>query len=294
MLRTPRLILLICSLALAASSLSCAGAPSPAPAPPTYTRATVFDPAKRYSLVFHDEFNGDQLDRKLWRTEMRWGPETQGLLEHYSPEALRVRNGVLTITASKSKSGRPYTSGAVASFDSFHFTYGYVEMRAKTPAGQGLFPCFWLLPRDRSGSDEIDVLELLGNEPGRAFFTLHYFDGPKRGKYHSWYDGPDFSTGFHTFGADWQPGSVVWYVDGVERYRVKNVHVPSIPMYLIANFSVGGPWGGPPDDTAPFPSDFQIDYIRVYQGRASDSSTVSADDASQSQKGEAAPVSAQE
>lgn len=284
MLRTRRLILLTLSLALAASSTSCATAPSRTPARRSDTGAAVFDPAEHYRLVFRDEFDGTQLDRKVWRTEMRWGPETQGELQRYSPEALRVANGVLTITASKSKSDRPYTSGTIASFGRFDLRYGYVEMRAKIPAGRGLWPAFWLRPDDASRTAEIDVLEMLGAAPGRPFFTLHYegAGGAAGGYYHSWFNGSDLSTGFHTYGADWQPGSVVWYVDGIERYRVKDPRVPAVRMYVIANLSVGGAWGGPPNRTTPFPAEYRIDYIRVYQRRAPDPSSAGAIDASRS------------
>jgi hypothetical protein len=35
-------------------------------------------------------------------------------------------------------------------------------------------------------------------------------------------------------------------------------------MYLLANLAVGGDWPGDPDETTPFPSYFEIDYIKVW------------------------------
>jgi beta-glucanase (GH16 family) len=35
-------------------------------------------------------------------------------------------------------------------------------------------------------------------------------------------------------------------------------------MYLIANLAVGGKFTTPPDQSTPFPSSLQIDYIRVW------------------------------
>jgi len=61
------------------------------------------------------------------------------------------------------------------------------------------------------------------------------------------YQGPDYSAGYHTFGVDWRPGLLMWYVDGVERYRVSNQNVPSGPMYILANLAVGGTWPGDPE-----------------------------------------------
>ena len=75
---------------------------------------------------------------------------------------------------------------------------------------------------------------------------------------------PDFSADFYTFAVDWEPGSIVWYVDGVER-ALTTKGVPDEPMYLIANLAVGGDWPGNPDATTVFPGYMDIDYIRVYQ-----------------------------
>ena len=57
----------------------------------------------------------------------------------------------------------------------------------------------------------------------------------------------------------------MWFVDGVETGRYEGDDVSSEQMYLIANLAVGGNFPGPPDASTPFPSSFEIDWIRVYQ-----------------------------
>jgi beta-glucanase (GH16 family) len=59
---------------------------------------------------------------------------------------------------------------------------------------------------------------------------------------------------------------MIWYVDGVERYRVTR-NVPSDPMIVISNLTVGGPesWSGAPDRYTAFPAHYKIDYVRVFQ-----------------------------
>jgi beta-glucanase (GH16 family) len=65
-----------------------------------------------------------------------------------------------------------YTSGVLCS--TLEQQYGYFEARLKVPAGQGLWPAFWLLGNEGStGVNEIDVHEILGQQPGTVYMTDH-------------------------------------------------------------------------------------------------------------------------
>lgn len=219
----------------------------------------------RGAVIFEDEFSGSRLDRARWQTEMEWGRKTTGELQRYDDSALVVDGGALTVVASKTPDGdRPYSSGAIATFDRFEFTYGYAEIRARMPSGQGLWPAFWLASTDPAIGSEIDVVEFLGHEPDTVHLAMHYDSDGEHFEPQVTYRGEDFTRGWHTFGVEWSPGAVVWYVDGVERAR-RVVGVPSTPMYLIANMAVGGEWPGDPDPTTEFPASYEIDYIRVYE-----------------------------
>jgi beta-glucanase (GH16 family) len=220
-----------------------------------------------YRLVFAEEFDGKRLNTSRWQSALPWGRTNKDEYQYYSASALKQRGGQLTITASKTAShGKQYTSGAITTASSYTFKYGYTEMRAQLPAGAGLWSAFWLMTRKPGVFDEIDVVELVGSDPNKANLVLHYGTANNRGKAMGSYRGPDCSAGFHTFGVDWEPNLLVWYIDGVERYRVTQ-HVPKDPMFLIANLTVGGPdsWSGPPDRYTVFPGRMVIDSIRVYQ-----------------------------
>lgn len=220
-----------------------------------------------YRLAFHDEFTGPKWNDRVWATSLPWGNTNGDEQQYYTPAAVSQRGGLLTLTARRQDTrGMPYSSGIISTFRRYSFTYGYVEMRAKMPAGTGLWSAFWLPPTTPGSFEEIDVMELLGSDPSQGFAVLHYGSAARRGKSVGSYRSPDFSTGFHTFAIDWSPGSLVWYVDGVERHRVSE-NVPSTPMYLIANLAVGGQksWSGAVDRYTEFPAQFQIDYIRVFQ-----------------------------
>lgn len=164
-----------------------------------------------------------------------------------------------------------YLSGIINTYEAFKFTHGYVETRAKVPAGPGLWPAFWLLPTHYvEDVPEIDVMEFLGQYRNEVYHTYHYFDVPA-----GWQArrtpsfetiGPDYSRDFHVYSASWDPAQIIWYVDGVETRRVNrnDYKIANQAMYLIANLAVGGTWPGAPDSTTSFPAEFEIDYIRAY------------------------------
>jgi beta-glucanase (GH16 family) len=244
-------------------------------------------PGAGWDLVFADEFSAPALDTSKWHTCFYWAPttctiETNNELELYTANNVSVGGGNLKLQARKQNAvgwnGKTfgYTSGMVSTGGSpwsspakapgFTFTYGYVEARVKVPAGKGLWPAFWLLPNDHSWPPEIDVMEIIGDRPNETNMHYHFVkaDG-SHGDVGTAWTGPDFSAGYHTFGVDWQPGSLVWYVDGVERARYTGSAVTSKASYVLLNLAVGGNWPGSPDASTTFPADYLVDYVRVYQ-----------------------------
>jgi beta-glucanase (GH16 family) len=231
-------------------------------------------------LVFFDGFDGTALDTTKWNTAYPWGGSGCCTLggnaeeEWYTPDQVTVQGGALHLVGvPKPTNGMPYASGMISSGPTqssplkFDFQYGYYEARVKIPAGQGLWPAFWTGNGDLSWPPEMDVMEILGNHPDTWYGTVHYLDpaGTHQSDGTSWV-GPDFSKDWHSFGIDWQPGKLVWYVDGVAQKTVTAAsEVQSKRAYLMANLAVGGSWPGNPDNTTPFPADYQVDYILVCQ-----------------------------
>jgi beta-glucanase (GH16 family) len=241
-----------------------------------------------WELVFSDEFEATQLNSNLWNTQYFYGRTNDGNneLQYYTPESVTLVNGKLRLTAiAQTIDGvRPnpipnsneyayipetfkYQSGMISSHDKQAMTYGYMEMRAKIPAGQGLWSAFWTLPQSKRWPPEISITEVLGKDPNTSHSTLHFYDAskPKNQGYRAIpYSTVNLSTDFHTFAVRWEAGKVTWYFDGNE-IRTETTDVPTEPMYLLANLAVGAEWPGYPDATTPFPSMMEIDYIRVYQ-----------------------------
>ena len=76
--------------------------------------------------------------------------------------------GCLRDVAASSNYLNPITSAKLTTKESFSFKYGRMEVRAKLPAGDWIWPAIWMMPKDdkygvwpRSG--EIDLMESRGN-----------------------------------------------------------------------------------------------------------------------------------
>jgi beta-glucanase (GH16 family) len=162
--------------------------------------------------------------------------------------------------------GYKYSSGMVQSYYAHTQTYGYFEMRAKLPAGQGVWPAFWLLPADGSWPPEIDIMEVLGHEMNTLHTTVHTNESNRHTSKGTSHVVPDMSSDFHNYGVNWQPDFITWYFDGRQVFKVPTPADLHKPMYMIANITVGGNWPGMPDRTTPWPAEMQIDYIRAYSG----------------------------
>lgn len=228
-----------------------------------------------WRMVFRDEFDGAALG-DVWHTAQYWDSDHTVVggaeLQAYDATGVSLSDGLLHLTARPDNAyGVPYVSGLVQTGGddnvpakpTFNFRYGYLEVRAKMPAGQGLWPAIWMMPASHDDDNgELDVLEMIGSDPTTAHFALHR-NGT--GTADEWL-GANLSRTFHTFGVDWQPDHVSWYVDGIERARVTD---PALicpeAMYPILNVAVGGDWAGVPDATTQFPASMDVDFVRVWQ-----------------------------
>jgi len=138
-------------------------------------------------------------------------------------------------------------------------------MRARMPKGTGLWPTFWLLPKDRSWPPEIDIIEILGQEPTVLHTNAHskatgvHTDAPDVIRV------PDTSADFHLYAVDWQKDEIRWYFDGFEVARAPTPADMHKPMYILAGLPIGGHWVGRPDESTHFPAVLTIDWIRAYR-----------------------------
>lgn len=253
--------------------------------------STPFD-VSGFNLILNEEFDGDSLDRNIWKTSLAWGPdeiinrEMQYFVNLFDNDEVNYNPFVFTGTTLQitgiptpaeelaAANNQPYLSGVINSQDNFSFTYGYVEMNAKVASGRGLLSTFFLFNQSfEDNQPEIDILEYIGDRSNTAYQTYHYYDSNRSrygtGERHSsptmQYDaGFDFASGFHTYGVLWEPELAIWYIDGIEVGRLEGPRVSDEPMNIVSQLVLGSEWIGAPDAAA-IPAVLEIDYIRAYQ-----------------------------
>jgi beta-glucanase (GH16 family) len=189
-------------------------------------------------------------------------------------DPFRRVDGHLEITAQRTPpdlrsalAGYEFVSGLLTSRPSFTQKHGFFELRARIPAGKGLWPAFWLLPMDKSWPPEIDVFEVVGSEPEVIAQTTHWKD-PQNGarrvsSCRTRLPGAD--TAFHQYGVLWTPERIVFYLD---RLPVAHFQTPpglDQPMYMLMNLAVGGTMVGPADADTPMPSALAIEWVAAYE-----------------------------
>ncbi|MCM8814231.1 MAG: family 16 glycosylhydrolase [Candidatus Omnitrophica bacterium] len=232
-------------------------------------RATPEQPASAAELpgwymVWNDEFDGEAVDLHKWRIEDA-ALVKNNEQQYYAPDEVYVQDGRLTLRSrQREMGGRPYTSGLVETRGKASWQYGRFEIRAKLPAGKGLWPAHWMLPASGFWPPEIDIMEMLGHMPKVIHMTVHWGVWPKKKQRgFLWHGEDDFSAGFHVFALEWDERELRWYIDGALRAR-QSAYVPQEPFYLILNTAVGGNWPGNPTPRTVFPQYHEIDYVRVY------------------------------
>lgn len=274
-----------------------------------------------WELVWADEFDGSELDRSKWTPEQScWGGgnnERQCYTDR--PENIVLEDGKLLLRARKERFTGParppeiaenpnpevtqeYTSGKVRTRGLHAWKYGRIEMRAKAPGGQGIWPAFWMMPNEDvygswALSGEIDIFEGFnigaqcdecdGGRQNRTVSALH-FGGmwPDNRYVDQWtpFPGDALPTeDFHVYSVEWGEGLIRFLVNDRVHLTVTadqwdtasplaqgNANAPfDQEFYVMMNLAIGGAKiestneGGIGKGVVP--AQFEIDWVRVYQ-----------------------------
>jgi len=242
--------------------------------------------------TFNDDFNSlsaGQDPNLTWRTSYAWGgaagyklPDQQGIVVDSSFTGLpgtqasaplgldpfSIQNGHLIITAQPIPAadapyvgGAEFSTGVITTENSFSQTYGYFQMTATLTDTKGAWPAFWLLPSSNHYPAELDVMESFGQDPEQSHWAVHSALSPA--KQGAWVDTSNLSQGEHTFGVEWTPYTLTFFVDGQQVGQTATPADMNTAMYMIANLAMGGTWPGNADPGST--ATMTIDSITAYQ-----------------------------
>ncbi len=238
-----------------------------------------------YKLKYKEDFNDTKLDTEVWSVENAAIPSygVGALLMNFSSDAISYDNQNLIITTRLSERG--YESAHITTHERFTFQYGYVEIRARFHAMQGLWSKMLLTNQNLKGDtvSQIDVFNIFGdkNVVSGSLGTLdkdtyyeNYLDLLEP-KYEAHRQGMlEFDKQFnveeyHTFGVEWTPEYVRFFVDGksygtveISSDKYKDLHTE---MYLDFMAGVNLSKEQINDKEQIWPVDSYIDWIRIYQ-----------------------------
>lgn len=180
-----------------------------------------------------------------------------------------------------------YTSGEISSWAPYR--YGYYEIYAKIPTGQGYWPAFWLWNQtpDSQTTDcwynEIDIFEGKGCMTDSVTCNVHWnFNCPTECANNNFEKIPviNYSQQYHWYGVEWNENEIIWYID---RQKIRSIanDMEGIgirnPMYIIINSAlIPDSWGTCLVDDANIilPNYMYVDKINVFQLICDDNTVV--------------------
>jgi len=219
-----------------------------------------------------DRIGKDAVDGTVPTTLEIWGTQPADLCtgnQYYgcSRQSSKENNWVIN----------PIQSARLRTANTFSFKYGRLEVEAKAPLGDWIFPAIWLLPEDQiygawPASGEIDLMESRGNDKnygdgtgGVNCFatTLHwgpYFPADSFQAAHAEHclTTGDLHEDFHIYGLYWSETEMYSYIDTPEN-KVLDLNYADKSFWDIGGFDqigdISNPWEGRPN-SAPFDQNF--------------------------------------
>ena len=195
-----------------------------------------------YKYVWGDEFDGEALNPDKWILKAKMGGNERVKLSA-DPDTVFVKDGKLHLVAHKIEDGTYKVPISVVTQNTMNFKYGYVEIKAKVPDMDGVWPSYWtqstanrhmapLLEADNKlVMAEVDIFEIFANNRVAANYIKWVLDrdpeNPDRPR--TWYYANAYRTQAHTFteeefktindeyhvyGYEWTEDFIRMYFDG--------------------------------------------------------------------------------
>ncbi|MCU1423501.1 MAG: hypothetical protein JWN36_3152 [Microbacteriaceae bacterium] len=226
--------------------------------------------ATAYPLVFGDDFSGTSLDTTKWTPRADAGHNSVQKASN-----LTVSGGQLHIALKSEPTvagGSTYYFSGGGVISNQRFGYGYYETRAKVNAGPGWHSAFWSMCTDPATPQnyntckktEIDGFEIDSKNPGTIRNNI--FDWGASGSEvttGNYASGVDASSGWHTYGYDYDETGVRFYIDGTLTGTLAytgNLHAEDLMNIWFTTIAFNDY-----PDAAQLPASVDVDYVHYYQ-----------------------------
>ena len=232
-----------------------------------------------YNLIWFEDFNDEILDTSKWNIEIRDPGWVNNELQAYTNrlDNIYIENNQLVIEGIKEHYDKAkFTSGRINTSNKFNFKYGRIEVNAKVPQVQGVWPAIWLLSETISKEGwpkcgEIDIMEHV-NTDDIVYGTIHTerYNHMKDNQIGGNTTVKNLDSEFNVFGLEWDENYLVWFINDKEYFRVsrEKYFTNNWPFdkdyFIIINQAIGGFWPGLPDSKFQN-TKFIIDWIKVFK-----------------------------
>ena len=233
-------------------------------------------PVDRFQVTFRDDFealdiSGARGAGARWYAHTPWnGDFGEAKFADPGPQSpfSRLPHG-LRITARQGDDGR-WRSGLISSKDAigpaggFSQRYGYFEIKARLPSGDGVWPAFWLAGvANPAPSPEVDIFEFYGRWPDAYRVTTHLWEGQRdrlnaqsvvrvsRGS---------LSDRYNLYGVWIQPDVTTFYFNRRPVAQQKTPPAFNRPFYILVDLALGGGW---PVDQLKGEQYMDIEYVQA-------------------------------
>ena len=252
-----------------------------------FAQKPLSDPNGAWALMpdYSDEFNAPTVDLTKWDIDVNdWG------VWSWEPQHVYLANGKMRIRMVNEqhvRGGETYYFKSGAARQKKEITYGYFESSVKgCPKWPGVCPAFWMYSVNQPVTNgvkynEIDFMEIQQRQFNIKTIdcNLHLeriIDGKVVRTLHPTVYNAPFAPndGYHVYGCDVTPSKITFYIDGVEVGTQVNDYF-ILPMRVILSMGLRPPLmkylsDGSREPIAilnepGFPTEMEVDYVRVWQ-----------------------------
>jgi len=225
--------------------------------------ASLLPPGKTWNLVWHDEFNGAEIDKTKWMCrESFWGADFPAFAHDFEGVEMtgrgtvrlhlmrkgdqfcspHLQTGSLTYDIPKDKPGF-WPFGAYRK-PLFMHKFGYYEIRCRQPKYPGWHSAFWLqAPGIGSSPDpaacgvETDIMENYRQHTDGKIVGGNGWNGYGRDSrwfgHFSW-DYEELADGWCDYGVDWSPNGYTFYANG-KKVGEQNAPVSNVEQFILVS-----------------------------------------------------------